>query len=182
MVLFWRKGYESTSISDLTTALGINPPSLYAAFGDKEQLFREAAQRYQETTDRATERVLAEAPTAREGIERLLAGAASGMSKPGQPGACMLVLAAGSCITASPALLQELSRLRQRSQQAMERRIEMAVRSGEIAPGTDAAALARFYATVLQGMSTQRVDGATRKELLATVDVAMRAWPTPESP
>jgi AcrR family transcriptional regulator len=181
MMLFWRQGFESTSISDLTSALGINPPSLYAAFGDKERLFREAAQRYQEASDRATERVMAEAATAREAIERLLIGAASGMSKPGQPGACMLVIAAGSCIAASPALLEELSQLRDRARRAMQRRVERAIEEKELGAEVDPAALARFYATVVQGMSTQRVDGATKKELLATVAMAMRAWPTPES-
>lgn len=177
MLLFWRRGYEATSISDLTAELGINPPSLYAAFGDKEALFEEAAQRYQAGSDAATARVYAEAATARAAVERLLTGAASGMTRPGMPGACMLVIAAGSCVAASPALLCELTRLRTRARRQMQRRLKQAVEEGELPPVTDVASLARFYATVIHGMSTQRVDGATKRELLATAEMAMRAWP-----
>jgi AcrR family transcriptional regulator len=177
MLLFWRRGYEATSIADLTAELGINPPSLYAAFGDKETLFREAAQRYQAGSDAATARVYAECPTARAAVARLLTSTANGMTRPGRPGACMLVIAAGACVAASPALLAELSRLRTRSRRQMQERFKQAVEEGELPAGTNVASLARFYATVIHGMSTQRVDGATRSELLATAELAMAAWP-----
>ena len=177
MRLFWRQGFETTSISDLTAELGINPPSLYAAFGDKEQLFREAAQRYQEEADRAAMAVYQAAPTARAAVLKLLAAATLGLTRPGQPNGCMLVTAAGSCSAASPALQAELGQLRAVSRRRMQARLKRAIGEGELPAGTDAAALARFYTTIIQGMTTQRIDGATRKELQATAEMAMRAWP-----
>jgi AcrR family transcriptional regulator len=177
MRLFWRQGFEATSISDLTAELGINPPSLYAAFGDKEQLFREAAQQYQQGADQAAMVVYAEAPTARAAVMKLLEMATMGLTRPGQPNGCMLVTAAGSCSAASPALQAELVQLRAVSRRRMQARLKRAVEEGELPAETDAAALARFYSTIIQGMTTQRVDGATRKELQATAQMAMRAWP-----
>jgi AcrR family transcriptional regulator len=177
MRLFWRRGFEATSIGDLTRELGINPPSLYAAFGDKEQLFREAAQRYQARMDAGTVKVLATEPTARSAVEKLLLASADGMTRPGEPGACMLVIATGACVAASPALLAELTQLRTRTRARLQTRIRQAVQEGELPAQADAEELALLYSTIIHGMSTQRVDGATRKELRAVVAAAMRAWP-----
>lgn len=177
MRLFWRRGFEATSIGDLTAELGINPPSLYAAFGDKEQLFREAAQRYQARMDAGTVKVLAMEPTVRGAVEKLLLASADGMTRPGEPGACMLVIATGACVAASPALLAELTQLRTRTRSRIQVRMEQAVTEGELPADCDVDGLAMFYSTVIHGMSTQRVDGATRKDLRAVVAAAMRAWP-----
>jgi AcrR family transcriptional regulator len=177
MEVFWRQGYEATSLSDLTSAMGINPPSLYAAFGDKERLFLEAVERY-ETHHRgscASGCMFGEEPTARGAIERVLHDAVDELARPGQPRGCMLMMAATNCSAES--IQTALAERRAQSKALIRKRIAMGVADGELPAGTDAAALAEFYTTVLAGMSMQARDGATRKSLEATAAAAMRAWP-----
>jgi AcrR family transcriptional regulator len=177
MQVFWRQGYEATSISDLTSALGINPPSLYAAFGDKQRLFLEAVERYAGGPGGAALRILAEEPTARGAIARVLESAAVDFTRPDRPRGCMVVTAATTCAALTPSGKADLARRREASREALRKRIERGVREGELPAGTDPRALATFYVTVLQGMSIQARDGATRRTLLATARCAMRAWP-----
>jgi len=177
MEVFWRQGYEATSLTDLTAAMGINPPSLYAAFGDKERLFLEAVERY-ESCHRGSAAggcMFGEEPTARGAIERVLRDAVDELAKPGQPRGCMLMMAATNCSAES--IQEALAERRAESKALIKKRIAMGVADGELAPGTDAGALAEFYTTVLAGMSMQARDGATRKSLEATAAAAMRAWP-----
>src|SRR5437870_2214680 len=101
MQVFWRQGYEATSVNDLTRAMRINPPSLYAAFGDKEQLFLEAVQRYEQGRREAVTSLFDDAPSAKQAVERLLLEAANGMARAGAPRGCMLVLSSASCSEAS---------------------------------------------------------------------------------
>jgi TetR/AcrR family transcriptional regulator, copper-responsive repressor len=176
MEVFWRHGYEATSLNDLTSAMGINPPSLYAAFGDKEQLFMEAVERYRRGPGYAAG-ILAEEPKARRAIERLLEWTARELTRGSHPPGCMVVMAAMNCSAASAHVQAALAHHRAASEAAIRARIERAVQDGELPPETDAAALASFYMTVIEGMSIQARDGAARKRLRATAAMAMRAWP-----
>src|SRR5262245_43867420 len=145
MQVFWRQGYEATSLTDLTTAMGINPPSLYAAFGDKERLFLEAVDRY-ETCHRgsaADGRAFGEEPTARAAIERVLRDAVNELARPGQPRGCMLMMAATNCSVES--IRTALAERRAESKALIRKRIAKGVAAGELAAGTDANALAEFY-------------------------------------
>lgn len=170
MQVFWRQGYEATSVSDLTRAMGINPPSLYAAFGDKEHLYLESLERYQRARLESVAKWFDEEPTAKAAIARLLREAAS------QPRGSMLVLSAANCSAAS--LQSQLAERRANAKAILKARIDRGIREGELPPGSDTAALTDFFVTVFQGMSIQARDGATRKSLLATAAAAMRAWPT----
>ncbi|HKE02377.1 MAG TPA: TetR/AcrR family transcriptional regulator [Planctomycetota bacterium] len=177
MQVFWRQGYEATSLGDLTSAMRINPPSLYAAFGSKEELFLEAVERYRSGPGALAARVLAEEPTARRAIARLLDEAAAELTREGRPRGCMVVSAAMNCSSDSKHLQTALADERAGSEAVIRARLARAVREGELRRGTDAAALARFYATVLQGMTIQARDGASRPRLRAIGEAAMRAWP-----
>jgi AcrR family transcriptional regulator len=177
MQVFWRQGYEATSLADLTAAMGINPPSLYAAFGDKERLFLEAVDRYESCHrgSAADGSLFGEEPTARGAIEHLLRDAVDELVRPGQPHGCMLMTAATNCSAES--IQSALAERRARSKSLIRKRIAKGIAAGELPSGTDAGALAEFYTTVLAGMSMQARDGATRKSLEATVAAALRAWP-----
>jgi AcrR family transcriptional regulator len=178
MQLFWRQGYEATSLHDLTAAMGINPPSLYAAFGDKEHLFMEAVERYSCGPGGGTSRILKEEPTAHGAIARLLKEAAVEMTRSCHPPGCMMVKSAANCSAVSARTQTALANRRTVLQAEIKARIERGIQDGELARGTNAGMLANFYVTVIQGMSIQSIDGATRKSLLATGEAAMRAWPT----
>jgi AcrR family transcriptional regulator len=173
--VFWRNGFEGTSLNDLTHAMGINPPSLYAAFGDKERLFLECVERYQARHGGACP--YADEPTARGAIGKLLAYMATELTKPCNPRGCMMVMAAATCSASSEEMQSALQERRSSSRTRIKERIERGMKEGDVPAGIDAGALADFYAAVMTGMSLQARDGATRKSLLATVDTAMRAWP-----
>lgn len=177
MQLFWRQGYESTSIADLTKAMGISPPSLYAAFGDKERLFLEAVERYGGHAGRTPESILSEASSAREAVERLLDAAARQFTDPCHPPGCMVVSAATNCSADAAHIQAALAARRRGAEAKLKARIERGMKEGELPPRTDCGALAKFYCTVIEGMSTQARDGASRRSLLATAAVALRAWP-----
>ncbi len=178
MQLFWKHGYEGTSIHELTAAMGITPPSLYAAFGDKERLFLEAVNQYRSGPGNA-DRAFAEARSARDAIERVLAGSAAELTCPSHPPGCMVVLAAMNCSEASSHLHEALASVRAEAESYFRSAIQRGVDDGELASDTDVAALAKFFMTVLQGMTIQARDGATSEELLSVAHMAMRAWPAP---
>ncbi|MGK5498514.1 TetR/AcrR family transcriptional regulator [Streptomyces sp. URMC 125] len=174
---FWEHGYEATSIADLTRAMGIAAPSLYAAFGDKRTLFEEVVEAYVNRYGGFIGRALAEEPTARRAVERVLREAAAEYTEPGRPPGCLVINAAVNAGPASAAVVEELRAMREANTRAFASRIRAAVADGELPGGTDAAALARFVASVLQGMSQQARDGVGREELEAVAATAMRAWP-----
>jgi AcrR family transcriptional regulator len=176
MEVFWRQGYEATSINDLTAAMGINPPSLYAAFGDKERLFLEAVERYSSGPGDAA-RVLGDATTARDAIELMLTSAAAELTRPDHPPGCMIVTSAMNCSAGSAHLNAKLKERRTESEARVRAVIERGCTRRELPAGTSATALAKFYMTVLEGMTIQARDGATREELLAVAGAALRAWP-----
>ena len=176
MEVFWRQGYEATSINDLTAAMGINPPSLYAAFGDKERLFLEAVDRYLCGPGDAA-KALEGAPTARAAVERLLTEAAAELTRPDHPPGCMVVTSAMNCSAGSAHLHAALSERRAASEARIKAAIDRGLKRRELPAGTNAAALAKFYMTVLEGMTIQARDGATREQLLAVAESALCAWP-----
>ena len=176
MEVFWTKGYEGASISDLTEAMGIGSPSLYAAFGSKEALFREAIELYGRTEGPAIWDAVENAPDARSAVAGFLTATAHSFSRPGKPRGCMVVLSQLNPTEASASVCAALRENRAQGQAGLERRLRRAVEVGELAPGTDVAALAAFYLTVQQGMSIQARDGASEETLLAVAKGAMAAW------
>lgn len=182
MHVFWEHGYEAASISDLTAAMGITPPSLYTAFGDKARLFLEAIERYGKGPGSYVQRALDEAPTAREAIQRIFDEAADELTQPCHPAGCMMVMATTNCSVAAEHIQEALVKRRAFGVSLMQARIQRGIDEHEMPADTDANALANFYATVYQGMSMQAKDGATRESLRASVAMAMRSWPVAESP
>jgi AcrR family transcriptional regulator len=176
MQVFWRKGYEGTSLSDLTAAMGINPPSLYAAFGSKEALFRRAMDRYENGPGGYTPKAL-QAPTARDVAEQLLAGAVALHGTTRNPKGCLGVQGALACGDTASAVQADLSGRRVIVERLVRERFERAKVDGDLPAGADPAALARYLRAVICGMAVQSADGATRADLQNTADMAMRAWP-----
>ncbi|GAA2465464.1 TetR/AcrR family transcriptional regulator [Streptomyces macrosporus] len=174
---FWEHGYETTSIADLTRAMGIAAPSLYAAFGDKKTLFEEVVEVYVHRYGGFIGRALAEEPTARGAVGRVLREAAVEYTEPGRPPGCLVINAAVNAAPASAEVAEALRAMREENVRAFASRIRAGVAAGELPEDTDVSALARFTAAVLQGMSQQARDGAGRGELEAVADAAMRAWP-----
>jgi AcrR family transcriptional regulator len=174
--VFWEKGYDGASLSDLTRAMGINRPSLYAAFGDKESLFRQALERY----ERGPIAYMAEAfnePTARGAIERMLKGTVAALTRPQSPHGCLYVQGALACGDESSAMRRELATRRSAGELALRRRLKKAKQDGELPAGADPADLARFYMAVMHGMSVQASGGASRAALESVAATALRAWP-----
>jgi AcrR family transcriptional regulator len=174
--VFWEKGYAGTSITDLTEAMGINPPSLYAAFGNKEKLFKKALDRYEDLRDQILEEAFA-APTAREAVTRLLEGTAERLSDKCNPRGCLMVQGALSGGEECEAVKQDLAFRRAGVEALIRKRLKRAKREGDLPSNVDAAALARFVATVMHGMAVQAAGGAAPKELRSIVNTALRAWP-----
>ncbi|WP_433591800.1 TetR/AcrR family transcriptional regulator [Nocardia sp. CA-145437] len=173
--LFWERGYEATSVSDLTKALGIGAPSLYAAFGDKRKLFDEVLTAYGTSYGGFAARAFAEEPTARTAAERTLREAAAEYARPGQPPGCLVIHAGTN--TTNHEVLQLLQTLRNDNIDAFERRIREDVAAGRLPADTDARALARYTGAVMQGMSQAARDGADEGELRRVAALAMLAWP-----
>jgi AcrR family transcriptional regulator len=176
MYLFWQQGYEGTSLSELTREMGISPPSLYAAFGDKKQLFFAAIERYMNTSE-ASPDAIRDAPTAREAVENVLRTAAISHTQRGCPPGCLLVSGAVNLSSASQDVRDEVARIRGKVEKVLRDRIKRGIQDGELPAQTDAAALAAFYISITQGMSMQAQDGAKRERLFEIADNAMRAWP-----
>jgi AcrR family transcriptional regulator len=179
MEIFWALGYEGTTLTDLQKAMGgITAPSFYAAFGSKEELFREAVELYSKTLGVPMTKALAEQPTARASIEALLQAAVEAFCKPGAPRGCLLVLGAINSMPANKSVQDHLRGLRARRQKVMQQRLQRGVAEGELPAGLDYSALASFYTTVVDGLAIQARDGASRKALKFAAQCAMAAWDT----
>src|SRR5262249_40898707 len=152
---------EGASISELTEAMGINRPSLYAAFGNKEELFRKALDRYAQGPAAYTYQALEE-PTARAVVERLLHEAASALTGPDNPHGCLGVQGALACGDAAASIKEELCARQARWEAALQRRLERAKREGDLSGCASCVDLAQYIATVVQGMAVQAAGGATR--------------------
>ncbi len=177
MLLFWEHGYEATSLAELTSAMGISPPSLYAAFGDKQALFLEAVDRYVTRGGADSESLMGEAKSAREAVAQFLEASALRLTNPHFPRGCMVVLAAVSCSEEAAPVQHKLAACRATWEKAIKQRIERGLAEGDVPAGTNSAALASFYMAVVQGMSLHAKDGAPRKRLQEIAETALQAWP-----
>lgn len=176
MRLFWSRTYEGASLADLTRAMGINAPSLYAAFGSKEALFREAVAHYVERYGTEIWRALDEAPTAREAVERFLLETARAYSTPGDPSGCLIVLGAQHLADAGDAAHLELRTRRRANLDQIAARLKRAVAEGELPATFAAEEAAAFYLSVQTGMSVLARDGADHATLKAVAHGAMFGW------
>ena len=161
---FWREGYEGTSIATLTSAMGVSPPSLYAAFGDKHRLFEEASAEYFRRTCEGLDRA-AELPTAREAIVRMLDDTARAHTAAATPPGCLMLT--------EPRLTAQRQELYERLLERLDRR----VKDGDLPPGTRTDRLASFLVAVLRGMSGCARDGGTLEDLQEIAETAMAAFP-----
>ena len=175
--VFWARGYEGATLPELTRAMGINRPSLYAAFGNKEQLFRKALDRYQAVPMSFLTEALRE-PTARAVVEAIFSGFVGMQRGRSEPRGCLVVSGALACGEESETVRRELAQLRQGTVTALRERFERAVQDGDLPAETDCATLARYVATVLNGLAVQSASGATEKELRLVSALAMQAWPS----
>jgi AcrR family transcriptional regulator len=176
MRVFREKGYEGASLSDLTRAMGINRPSMYAAFGDKESLFRRVLDRYSCNMNAVFQQAL-QAATAREVAERLLRTAVEMQTRNGNPRGCLITQGALVCGTEGEPIRHELSIRRHQQEATIRERLVRARKEGDLPPGTNPADLARYLTTVMQGISVLATGGATRAQLRKVADTALRAWP-----
>lgn len=175
--LFWRHGYEGTSITDLRTAMGVTPPSLYAAFGSKDALYRAALDRYEASYGGYAARALAEEPRGRDAVARMLREAVALYAASREPLGCMLAAGAVMCAPEHKDVTADLARRRGSVTAMIRDRFDRAVAEGDLAPSTNTAALAAYYAAVIQGLSIQARDGVDRGVLDAIAATALSAWP-----
>ncbi len=197
MHVFWCKGFEGASLSELTRAMGINSPSLYATFGSKEALFLEAVELYRQTDGASIRKAFIEGQTAFDAISGMLHASISCISNPKastaaddtacgnstpSPTGCLIVLSALHCSSDNHNIQTQLSKQRRETEMLLLERLLQGVRDGEISPEVDAAAIARFYVTVLYGMSIQARDGACPDILRTIAHQAMLAWDTLSQP
>ena len=174
--LFWRRGYERTSLADLTGAIGITPPSFYFAFGSKEGLFRKVLEQYRVSRLVYAEEAL-NCPTAREVAEQMLLRLAELYTDPTRPPGCLAVNCALPSGRPDDAVQNHLTMLRRARQNRVRERFERAQREGDLAADADPGQLARFLITLGWGMAIDAQSGATRADLLGTVERALKAWP-----
>ena len=170
---FWARGYEGTSMADLVSALGIASARIYAAFGSKEDLFREAVGLYESGEGGFASRALAEEPTARQAIERMLREAVETYTRPGRPRGCMVVSAAINLATGNDQVREWLSKRRKLQTASIIDRLKRAVSEGELAAGADPQVLGDFFTAVMHGLSVQSRDGVPKKRLHALCALAI---------
>ncbi len=180
MKIFWQKGYEGTSLADLTAAMGINRPSLYAAYGNKEALFRKALDKYIKESSTFLRRSM-EQPTSHAVVEHLLLSSADGVTCPDNPHGCLTVRCALASGEAADSIRLELVKRRADGESILRKRLERAQSEGDLPAESNPADLARYVMTVHQGMSVQAAGGASRSQLHRVVKTALQAWPSSAS-
>ncbi len=176
--VFWAKGYEAASLTDLTEAMGVTRPSLYAAFGNKEALFRKALDLY-EREKLAFMKTALDAPTARGVVERMLYSALDVQTGQGEPRGCFNVISSVTCGAEAQAVKAEVIARRASSEAALQQRFERARAEGDLPPGADPVGLVRYLMTVLQGMAVQAGSGVPRESLARLVATTLSLWPSP---
>jgi AcrR family transcriptional regulator len=175
--VFWRKGFEAASMTDLTEAMGITRPSLYAAFGNKEALFRKALDLYEREKLAYVETALA-APNARAVVERLLRGALEITTSSCDPKGCLGVISTVACSEYAPSIKEEVLARRASSEAALIGRFARAKDAGDLPPAVDPAGLARYVQAIMQGLAVQAAGGATREDLEQLIDTSLAVWPS----
>lgn len=174
--VFWERGFQATSMSDLTAGMGINSPSIYAAYGSKEKLFHEAVALYTSTEGDYTRRALAKEPTTRAAVEAMLRDNAAAYADPATPTGCLIVLAAPISAPEGSSVPRTLAHMRAETRDMIRKRVQRGIDDGDVRPDADPETIASFYSTVLNGLSIQSRDGATAAQLQRTVDGAVAAW------
>ena len=173
MLLFWERGFEGTSMADLTQAMGLSPSSIYAAFGDKHALFALAAKRYLENPAQYAARALAE-PTLKGVVRALFENTVEFLTTPGHPPTCMSLAGAMGCsVNATPAK-QRMTEIRKQNEAAIKSRLVKARKSGEFPKEINVDDYTRYLSTVLAGLSIQAANGSTKAELTRTAEMALR--------
>ncbi len=176
MHVFWRKGFEGASLNDLTAAMGIQPASLYKAFGNKRTLFEKALARYLAGPVAFVHDALNEA-TAFAVADRILRRTAEFLTEGRSRRGCMTIQAALAGGVEGEPIRRKLIALRVKEQDALCRRFERAKSEGDLPNDADAADLARLITALFQGMTVQAINGASREDLLRLSDTALRIWP-----
>jgi AcrR family transcriptional regulator len=176
LALFWKHGYEGTSLSALAQAMGVNMPSLYAAFGNKESLFKQVVDRYVQKPASYLGKALQE-PTARSVAEKAFQGAIDMVMQPNRPDGCLLVHGALAASPLAESIRKELGRRRAGAEAIVRQRFEQFREAGDLPPDVDPEQLARFMMTIIWGMSVQAAGGATRAQLESIADMALQCWP-----
>lgn len=177
MRTFWTQGYEGTSVQDLAAAMGVNKPSLYATFGCKEEIFREAVELYDRVEGKATSQSLKKAGTAREAVESMLRSNARAYVVEEGPRGCMIVLSSLLGAPENESVRAFLADNRLQGEATLRERLAQGMAEGDLAVSADLDQLAAFYTTVLEGLSIQARDGASIEKLNIIIDAAMLAWP-----
>jgi AcrR family transcriptional regulator len=175
MHVFWAKGYEGASLANLTRAMRINRPSLYAAFGNKEQLFRKTLDRYMDGPVAYFGKALA-AAKARDVVEKIFLGTARMADDPRIPAGCLMVQGALACGDAS--VQKEVAARRAAVEVVLCRRFQRAKREGDLPKNSDPTELAGYVMTVVRGMAVQSAGGGSSDQLRRVAHIALRAWPT----
>jgi AcrR family transcriptional regulator len=173
MLLFWERGYEGTSMADLTQAMGLNPSSIYAAFGDKHALFSLAVKRYMDSRAQYATKALEE-PTLERVVRALFDGTVAFLTEPGHPPTCMTLAGAAGCsVDASPAR-DIMTAIRKQNEAAMRERFLQARKNGELSKDRNIADYTRYLSSILAGLSIQAANGATKAELKRTAKMALQ--------
>jgi AcrR family transcriptional regulator len=173
MLLFWERGYEGTSMADLTQAMGLNPSSIYAAFGDKNALFQLAVRRYMEMRAQYAVKALEE-PTLEKVVRTLFHNTVAFLTTPGHPPTCMTLTGAVGCsLDAAPAR-DLMTEIRRQNQVAIRERLLRARKNGELPKGINVEDYTRYLSTIIAGLSIQAANGSTRTELKRTARMALR--------
>ena len=175
--LFWRNGYERTSLSDLTEAIGITPPSFYFAFGNKEKLFKQVVDRYQSGHIGFFGDALG-LPTARAVVERLLYGFADAYTTKPHPPGCLALNCSLPCADDADAVRRDLADRRKAARVELRKRLKRFKSDGDLPADADPDALARYVLAVAWGMAVEAQSGASRVDLYRTVKLALKSWPT----
>ncbi len=175
MLLFWRSGYEATSLSDLTSAMGITAPSIYSAFGDKKNLFLQTVDVYL-SGPTSSDIIIERAATAKDAARGLLDAAVIGFTGSDTPPGCLLASSAISCSPAAADVQKSLADRRKQIELSLHDKITAAIHSGELESSASPDALAGHVMAVIQGMSTLARDGASREKLASVARLAMKAW------
>lgn len=175
LTVFWRKGYEGTSLQDLTIAMGINRPSLYATYGNKEELFRKALDRYFDTRKSVIDNALNQ-PTTYKVIEELLYEFADSHTNPDNPPGCLVVQSALVCGEESDCIKKELISRRLSMETALCNRFERAKKEGDFPENIEPTDFARYIATISQGMSIQAANGASSDQLRKVVEIVLKQF------
>ncbi|MEV1294558.1 TetR/AcrR family transcriptional regulator [Pseudonocardia sp. NPDC049635] len=176
LLVFWEKGYEGAALTDLTDAMGITRTSMYAAFGNKEQLFRKALELYTEGPAAYGERALAE-PTARAVATAFLDGAVRTTTGPDSPAGCLGVQGALASGDAGRPIHDALAQWRTAAEERLAQRFQRAVDEHDLPPEAEPRRLARYLMTLANGIAVQAAGGASRSELQEIADMALRHWP-----